>query len=215
MFRKTFCLSILAALLVSYAVTPSTRARADSPADEAQRALKQLEDTLKRYQENIENVQRLKKELTDAAEKAAQAKALVEKLQKEGEKLRQDAAVARQQLDKALKLQQEQIEKLQKLDQDLARLQGKAGRPPEKDSRPPIQGKVKEVQQTGSIILSIGSDAGLKKGDKLEVYRLKPKPLYLGQIEITELKATEAVARRIGMLRDTVRAGDEASTQIP
>ena len=35
--------------------------------------------------------------------------------------------------------------------------------------------------QSGYITVSIGSDAGLSKGDTLEVYRLKPEAAYLGK----------------------------------
>ncbi len=84
-------------------------------------------------------------------------------------------------------------------------------RPPAED----VEGVVKSTDsQSGYITVSIGSDAGLSKGDTLEVYRLKPEASYLGTIEIIAVRADQAVAKPISRLRGTIQVGDRVSSNI-
>ena len=45
------------------------------------------------------------------------------------------------------------------------------------------------------MTISVGSEAGLKQGHTLIVYRLKPKPEYLGEIQIERVGAKDSIAR--------------------
>ena len=84
-------------------------------------------------------------------------------------------------------------------------------RPPAED----VEGVVKSTDsQSGYITVSIGSDAGLNKGDTLEVYRLKPEAAYLGTIEIIAVRADQAVAKPISRLHGTIQVGDRVSSNI-
>jgi hypothetical protein len=78
------------------------------------------------------------------------------------------------------------------------------------------EGEVKQVDSaTGYVTISIGSDAGIDKGNTLEVYRLKPKPIYLGTIEVIAVKPNECVAKPVErLLRGTIQVGDRASSRI-
>src|SRR5947209_2450018 len=54
-------------------------------------------------------------------------------------------------------------------------------------------------QVDGELVsISIGSDSGLAKDQTLEVYRLKPLPLYVGQIRLVDVRAKEAVGKFVG-----------------
>jgi hypothetical protein len=67
-----------------------------------------------------------------------------------------------------------------------------AKRPPPED----VEGIITETDlKNGLVTLSIGSDAGLSKGNTLEIYRLKPEAKYLGSLRIIDVNPHEAVGR--------------------
>jgi hypothetical protein len=74
--------------------------------------------------------------------------------------------------------------------------------------------------RAGTLVsISIGSDAGLARGHKLQVYRLKPAPLYLGTIRIIDVSPQKAAARHIdngNLPRDTpiLTVGDYVTPQL-
>jgi hypothetical protein len=83
----------------------------------------------------------------------------------------------------------------------------------EADRHPPksdAEGTVREVDaKNGLVIVTVGADQGLRAGHTLEVYRLQPKPMYLGTIKIVQVQANEAVARPVKALAaETIRKGD-------
>lgn len=209
--KAIFLTSLLAGLVV---IVPSS-AQSDKPADEVKHAGDKLEEARRQLEKAREVYE-------DSLAKKRALEEKVQSLEKQLARLRQEVAEGKQKLEEVKKEELELKAQREKLQQQLKDLQAAIERlrgalPVEKDARPKIDGKVKEVQDSGSIILSIGSEAGLKKGDTLEVYRLKPKPVYLGQIVITELKAGEAVARQIRKRPsggEPIRAGDEVSTRI-
>jgi hypothetical protein len=67
-------------------------------------------------------------------------------------------------------------------------------KPPEKDG---VQGVVAEVSAEGLVMISLGSDDGIQRGQTLEVYRLEPNPEYVGAIRIIELQPRRAVGRPV------------------
>jgi len=79
-----------------------------------------------------------------------------------------------------------------------------------------VEGLVSEADKSGLIEITIGSDAGLKKGDMLQVYRLDPKDTkYLGQVKLVEVTPTEAVAQRLTTVGDSApKAGDNVTNEI-
>jgi hypothetical protein len=89
--------------------------------------------------------------------------------------------------------------------------------------RPParaVEGTVAEVdEKDGLIKLSVGSAAGLTKGQKLEVYRLPTNgqpAMYLGRLSVIEVTTTSAVSRREGkVLRlGPIQPGDRVTNQL-
>jgi hypothetical protein len=94
---------------------------------------------------------------------------------------------------------------------------------PAKDqsSNPPtehIQGVVKTVNPTGLVLISIGKDVGIAKGNTLEVYRIDVKApersKYLGRIKIIEATPTGAIGQPIGPMAGPVQVGDQVSSSI-
>jgi hypothetical protein len=82
--------------------------------------------------------------------------------------------------------------------------------PPRED----VEGLVKSTDPSGYLTLSIGSDAGLSRGNTLEVYRLKPDPKYLGTIQILSVRPDQAVAKPITKPNGVIQVGDRVSKDV-
>jgi len=72
----------------------------------------------------------------------------------------------------------------------------------------------KTDSQSGLVTLDIGSDAGLTKGNTLEVFRLSPEPKYLGTLEILAVRPNESVGKQVGPYRSQLHVGDRVSSNI-
>jgi hypothetical protein len=82
--------------------------------------------------------------------------------------------------------------------------------PPAED----VEGQIQKIDPpSGLVTLSIGSDAGLKKGDTLEAYRLKPEAKYLGTIQVLEVRPDIAVGRPLSRTTQ-VQVGDRVASNI-
>jgi hypothetical protein len=53
-----------------------------------------------------------------------------------------------------------------------------------------------------------GSDSGLKVGSELTVFRLQPRPEFLGSLKVISVTPREAIGRLQGPKRGQVRTGD-------
>jgi hypothetical protein len=88
--------------------------------------------------------------------------------------------------------------------------------PPQKaDDRPPedIEGVIKAIDPKSDMVtISIGSDAGLRKGHTLEVYRLKPEPKYLGSVRILSVTPIAAVAKPEHRAGISIEVGDRVTS---
>lgn len=87
------------------------------------------------------------------------------------------------------------------------------------DRRPPpedVEGIVKQVdEKAGLCKISIGKEAGLAKGRSLHVYRLSPKPQYLGELRIVDVEAREATAKFTPAQRaTTLTPGDIVTSNL-
>jgi hypothetical protein len=77
----------------------------------------------------------------------------------------------------------------------------------------PIEGTIKEVDASaGLATVSVGSDAGLARGQTLEVYRLNP-PKYVGTLRLIEVRPQEAVGKMEGKHAE-VQASDLVTSKI-
>ena len=83
--------------------------------------------------------------------------------------------------------------------------------------RPPVdqvRGTIKAVDG-GLATISVGSDSGVNKDNILYVYRLTPKPDYLGELTILSVTPFEAVGRMKPASRQVaIKPGDEVASQI-
>jgi RNA polymerase sigma factor (sigma-70 family) len=72
-----------------------------------------------------------------------------------------------------------------------------------------VEGVVREVSHDGLVRISIGMDTGIRPGQELDVYRLKPEPKYLGKITVVDVRENEAVAKRkAGNAAGAILVGD-------
>jgi RNA polymerase sigma factor (sigma-70 family) len=82
-------------------------------------------------------------------------------------------------------------------------------------SPPPAEVKGKINKADGNLVtITIGSDAGLKRGQTLEVYRLGTEPRYIGRIKIIELTPTRAVGQAAGRMLEPMQSGDEVAGRL-
>ncbi len=89
---------------------------------------------------------------------------------------------------------------------------------PNRDSNLPgenIQGVISKVDSEGLVLIDLGSDAGLLKGQTLHVYRLEPKPEYLGEIRLIEVSPTTAVGKTVKpQAAAGIKVGDRVAAKI-
>ncbi|MCR4415684.1 MAG: hypothetical protein NUV77_25000 [Thermoguttaceae bacterium] len=86
-----------------------------------------------------------------------------------------------------------------------------AGQPPH-----PVFGKVLANPGTGLIEISLGSDDGLAKGHRLEVYRISAnESTYLGRVEIVSAVPERSVAKIIPEFqKGVIQKGDDVASQL-
>ncbi|HEY8505474.1 MAG TPA: WD40 repeat domain-containing protein, partial [Gemmataceae bacterium] len=77
----------------------------------------------------------------------------------------------------------------------------------------PLTGAVTAVRDN-QIELSLGRNDGIGPGDRLEVYRLAPTPLYCGRARVINASPERAVAELEGPLYEPPRVGDRVA-KIP
>jgi len=85
------------------------------------------------------------------------------------------------------------------------------------ENPPPVQGQVNRVDPTNRRIeMSIGADDGLVVGHELNLFRVKPRPEYLGKITVIAVDADQAVGRVIGNTNQgkKIKEGDIVSSTI-
>src|SRR5207244_299438 len=72
-----------------------------------------------------------------------------------------------------------------------------------------VEGTVESVDaSTGMVTISVGSDAGVAKGMRLDVFRLAPTARYLGKLDVVEVRARQSVARPVGRPHQALQRGD-------
>src|SRR5262249_44962749 len=84
---------------------------------------------------------------------------------------------------------------------------------PPKDSSRGVIEKV-DLKNPLLVQISIGSDAGIAKGQTLEVYRLQPAPKYLGRVQIVDIMPTTSIGRALGTNPSGMRAGDQVASHL-
>ena len=81
---------------------------------------------------------------------------------------------------------------------------------------PRVDGLVQAVQGGGLVEISIGSDSGVQKGHKLDIYRVGPTGnKYVGRIEILKTAPDKAVGKIIPSFQQSdVQVGDRVASKI-
>lgn len=81
---------------------------------------------------------------------------------------------------------------------------------------PEVKGEVLAVSGTGSLEISVGSDDGLIKGHKLEVYRTaQGTSTYLGRIEVTAVEPDKAVCKILpAFQKGQIQVGDHVASKL-
>jgi cell division protein FtsL len=85
------------------------------------------------------------------------------------------------------------------------------------ESPPTVEGEVARVDaQNKAVEITIGSDDGLVPGHELNLYRLKPRPEYLGKIKIISVDPDQSVGRVIGTTINgkKIKEGDIVSSTL-
>jgi hypothetical protein len=78
-----------------------------------------------------------------------------------------------------------------------------------------VEGNVKrKADDSGLLMLNVGSDAGLAKGHTLELVRLNPGRKYLGRLRVVDVSPGESIARPAGALRDEPKLGDVVLSHV-
>jgi hypothetical protein len=80
-----------------------------------------------------------------------------------------------------------------------------------------VEAKIEQVDPSGLVQVSAGSDKGLAKNHTLEVYRTTPEPAYLGLVRLVDVQPHTSIGRieRVGSAnRGPVRVGDTVSSTL-
>jgi hypothetical protein len=89
--------------------------------------------------------------------------------------------------------------------------QVRGANPPPED----LEGLVKQTDPaSGLVMITLGSDAGLARGQTLEVFRFSPVPKYLGTIRIEKVWHKEAAGQATGRLAAPIQVGDRVASRI-
>ncbi len=146
-------------------------------------------------------------------------------LVKDNAKFRDDAISAAIEKRRALDMNKRLEGQLQEMAKDMARVRSSGGGTttaragamnPPPDS---VEGLVKNAdQRSGLMTITIGSDAGLVKGNTLYLFRLNTaaptQSRYLGAVRVLEADHTEAVVQPVGTLRGAPQVGDRVASRI-
>jgi multidrug efflux pump subunit AcrA (membrane-fusion protein) len=84
------------------------------------------------------------------------------------------------------------------------------------ETPPSVEGQVARVDDNRTVELTIGSDDGLVPGHELYLYRIKPRPEFLGKVKIISVDPDQSVARVIGatIQGKKIKEGDIVSSTI-
>ncbi len=212
----------------------------DNHKKEREAAQAQIKDQQKNYNELLEN---WKQARGDAAKYAVQVGNYAEETKKRREEvflLRDQLAKTREQKEEAQKIQfqtqqdhivlkgsyetlearAKQLESRQAELVNILESKGLSTDPRDHSDLviipPHVEGVILEVDPLGKFVkISIGSDDGLRKLHRLQVYRVKPQGKFVATIEVTEVDPDQAVARILSQFKQgNIQEGDLVATRI-
>lgn len=184
-------------------------------ADASTSGSKHLEELVKELERRKTEVEGLKKLVDERDKKIADIDRRMAQLRDESVQYR----IQWDQTKERLTIQQQQNESLVQDNANLRRQLGGGQAVPTTASTGPtpraedLRGTIQRVD--GDLAtMTPGSDAGVVIGSELYIYRLQPKPEYLGKLVILNVTPTEAVGRLVGSKRGQVKKGDEVAANI-
>ncbi|MCS6852515.1 MAG: hypothetical protein NZ700_15250 [Gemmataceae bacterium] len=214
------------------------KADLDQLAQELKTTQEARDDFKKKLEEEAERAKRSDANTIVSAAAAAQSQALMKDLQTQVEELKTKLVAANEETkswrEKAIKFEiefnsasdraQNALTQLEALTREFEKYRGRgnvtgasasgavAHNPPPED----VRGRVTQTDpQSGLVTISIGSDSGISPQNTLEVYRLEPKPTYVGRLLIMDVRPHEAVGKLITtQRRGVVQVGDEVASNI-
>jgi hypothetical protein len=177
------------------------------------------EEKARQRQVEIERLRAQNKALQDLLRQREQQ---ILELTRKHDQARQEAAALAAERDLALNRVQNLLVRVRELEK--AKAVAGAARGPDRANPPPgqVKGLVQKVtagpKDTTLVQISIGSDTGLAVGHTLEVYRLEPRPEYLGMIRVVNVAAGSAVGQLVRSPRGgkhvELRPGDHVASSI-
>ncbi len=198
------------------------RALQDAQADQ-KRALKEAQDALakqlaqaadarKLFDARTEEVKQLRDRLLEAETKGREQAA-------QADKQRAQLVNAQAEAELLKKRSEALEERVRELEKALEKAKSeKTPEPPPPAKNPPaenVEGMVTRIDEnSGLLTISIGSDAGVQKGQTLEVFRLKPAPKYLGAIRVIDVRPNEAVGTFVAKPTEPAKQGDHVASKI-
>ena len=169
-------------------------------------------------------VQKRQADVSQVREALKKADEVNTALVKKNNELLEQATAANIEKQAALALAKKMEDQVQQMARDMERMRisGGRGTATVRDNRrnPPaesVEGLIKATDSSGLMTISIGSDAGLSRGQTLEVFRLSSVPSqskYLGTIRILEATPTQAVAQPVGRMAAPPQVGDRVASRI-
>jgi hypothetical protein len=159
--------------------------------------------------ETVKAKQRLADEIAHLNTVIKDREVAIVRLEADIKRYRNDA-VQFEGLFKTAKIQNENLlEQLREVNLALAKAQAGIGgvdlagganmRDPSSPNPPPyvVNGKIEKVDGTDLVLLTLGTDHGVQKGNTLDVYRRTPEAKYLGMVRIIDANHHHSVARVI------------------
>lgn len=192
------------------------RKEAEASKAESEQALAQMKSATTEQKQRREEVMSLREKLEDSLQKVAvevSAKAKTEDQLAQRINELEVTNARNQQLNDQIKQLQAYIVRIRGELPAMSELeQTSDGVPP----APDVEGIVSQVDSSGRFIqISLGKDDGIRQGQTLEVWRLKPEPKYLGQLKVYSVEATNAVCKPVsvtGLIQVNDRVGPRVTT---
>jgi hypothetical protein len=157
-----------------------------------------------------DEVQKLTGLVTDREQK-------IHEIDQQMSKLRSERVAYQIQYESAKARNEELLKQIQAKDQELAQLRSPGRGTATTQAVTPVpenfRGTIKAIQGDLATITP-GSDAGAAVGSELQVFRLSPKPEYLGTLLIRAVTPHEAVGQLKGPQKTRVQVNDEVAARL-
>jgi hypothetical protein len=169
-------------------------------------------------QAQAEELKRRKDEAEKLTALVTEREQKIHEIDQQMSKLRNEKVAFQIQYESARARNDELLKQIQAKEQELAQYRSTGSRSTSTAQAPtPVpenfRGSVKALQGDLATITP-GSDAGAAVGSVLQVYRLQPRPEYLGTLVIRAVTPHEAVGQLQGPKKNQVKVNDEVAARL-